>query len=124
GHHIAEFHVDQDVIEKILRRLDDGEVLREQDARMRCKDGSIKLVRINSSVYREEGKFIHTRCFTRDITERKRTADRLALQYAVTRILTESKDLVESAKDILQVVCDSLDWATGAFWKVDPQTES
>ena len=27
---------------------------------------------INSSVYRENGRFIHTRCFTRDVTELQR----------------------------------------------------
>jgi PAS domain S-box-containing protein len=124
GHHIAEFHADQNVIEDILARLQAGEVLQDYEARLRCKDGVIKHVRINSSVYREEGKFIHTRCFTRDITERKRTESRLALQYAVTRILSESLDLTQSAQEILQAACESLDWAVGALWKVDRQTQT
>lgn len=98
GRHIAEFHVDQNVIEDILTRLDAGEVLQNYEARLRCKDGALKHVRISSSVYREDGKFIHTRCFTRDITERKRTEGRLSLQYAVTQILAESQDLLESGK--------------------------
>ena len=50
----------------------------------------------------EDGKFIHTRCFTRDITERKRTEGRLALQYAVTQILAESEDLIDSGKRMLR----------------------
>jgi PAS domain S-box-containing protein len=119
GHHIGKFHVDRDAIDAILTRLQAGEALQNYDARLRCKDGSIKHVRINSSVYREDGKFIHTRCFTRDITERRRTEGRLALQYAVTKILSESHDFGESAQAILQAVCDSLDWAVGALWKVD-----
>ena len=41
-------------------------------ARLRCKDGSIRDVLINSNVLWEGDKFIHTRCFTRDVTERKR----------------------------------------------------
>ena len=119
GHHIAEFHADQNVIEDILTRLQAGEVLQNYEARLRCKDGRIRHVRINSSVYREAGKFIHTRCFTRDITERKRTASRLVLQYAVTKILSESHDFSESAQNILQAFCKSLDWGVGALWKVD-----
>lgn len=122
GHHIAEFHVDQDAIEDILNRLRAGEVLENYEARLRCKDGSISHVRINSSVYWENRKFIHTRSFTRDITERKRTETRLALQYAVTQILSESPNFVESARDILRVACDSLDWQVGALWKVDAAT--
>jgi PAS domain S-box-containing protein len=123
GHHISEFHVDQELIADILARLQAGEVLRDRDARLRCKDGGIKHVRINSSVYREDGNFIHTRCFTLDITEAKRTESRLALQYAVTKILAESPELTESAESILRVVCESLHWAAGAVWKVDPGSQ-
>lgn len=123
GHHITEFHVDKNVVEDILKRLKAGEVLQDYDARLRCKDGGIKHVRINSSVYREDGKFIHTHCFTRDITERKRTESRLALQYAVTKILSESCDFADSARKFLQAFCESLDWAVGALWKVDHETE-
>ena len=119
GHHIAEFHADQSLIENILGRLQVGQVLENYEARMRCKDGSIKYVSISSSVYREAGKFIHTRCFTRDVSERKRTEGRLALQYAVTRILSESLEVADSALNILLTACDTLDWEVGALWKVD-----
>src|ERR1700730_3929053 len=49
GHHIAEFHADAEVIADILRRLQAGETLRDYEARLRCKDGSIKHVLIDSS---------------------------------------------------------------------------
>ena len=123
GHHIAEFHVDQNVIEDILNRLRAGEVLENYEARLQCKDGSIKYASINSSVYWEAGKFIHTRSFTRDITERRRTEGRLALQYAVTQILSESRDFVESGQKILEAACAALDWEVGALWKVDRKSE-
>jgi PAS domain S-box-containing protein len=119
GHHIAEFHADQNVIDDILCRLQSGEVLENYEARLICKDGSLKHVHISSSVYREAGKFVHTRCFTRDITERKKTEGRLALQYALTQILSKSRDLIESGKNILQATCDTLDWDVGALWQVD-----
>ena len=119
GHHIAEFHVDQSAIEDILARLQAGEVLENYEARMRCKDGSIKYVSINSSVYREAGKFIHTRCFTQDISERRGIEGRLALQYAVTRILSDSLEVADGAQKILRTACQTLDWEVGALWKVD-----
>lgn len=72
GHHIAEFHVHQPIIQDILGRLAGGETLREYPSRIRCKDGSILDVLINSNGLFEEDKFIHTRCFTRDVTARKR----------------------------------------------------
>ena len=71
GRHIAEFHADQDVIEDILRRLGRDETLEDYEARLRRKDGSICHVVINSNVLWEQGEFIHTRCFTRDITALK-----------------------------------------------------
>ncbi len=73
GQPIARFHIDQDVIETMLSKLLRGECLYDQPARLRCKDGSIKHVLIHSNSYFEDGKFIHTRCFTRDITERVQT---------------------------------------------------
>jgi PAS domain S-box-containing protein len=119
GRHIAEFHVDQSAIEDILARLQAGEVLENYEARMRCKDGNIKYVSISSSVYREAGKFIHTRCFTQDISERKGIEGRLALQYAVTRILSDSLEVADGARKILRTACQTLDWEVGALWKVD-----
>src|SRR5947209_11642579 len=46
GHHIAEFHADRDVIEDLLRRLAAGEIVRDREACMRCKDGALKHVLI------------------------------------------------------------------------------
>jgi PAS domain S-box-containing protein len=71
GRPIGEFHVDEPVIRDILAKLSGGETLNEYEARLRHKDGSIRYGLINSNVYREDDKFIHTRCFTRDVTERK-----------------------------------------------------
>jgi PAS domain S-box-containing protein len=70
GHHIAEFHVDEAVIEDILRRLTNREALRNCDATLRCKDGTVRHALISSNVLWEGDEFIHTRCITRDITER------------------------------------------------------
>ena len=77
GRRIADFHADEDVICDILGRLQAGERLTEYPARLRCKDGSIKDVLIDSSVLWRDGQFVHTRCFTRDVTERRRAEEAL-----------------------------------------------
>ena len=107
GRNIGEFHCDRRVIEDILTRLARGEILEEYPARVRCKDGSIRDVLISSSVYRKNGKFIHTRCLTRDITGLKRAEEARAMLAAI----------VESSEDA--IVSKSLDgrvmsWNTGA----------
>ena len=119
GRNITEFHLNQEVIEHILERLRAGEIIRDYEARLRCKDGSLKTVRIDSSAYFEDGKFVHSRGFTRDISERRRTEQRLALQYAITRIVSRSIDFVEGTHEILETVCDSLGWQVGVLWSVD-----
>ena len=68
GRNIAEFHADRELIDDILCRLTAGQVLHDCPARLICKDGSIKDVLIDSSVYFKDGNFVHTRCFTRDVT--------------------------------------------------------
>jgi PAS domain S-box-containing protein len=81
GRHIADFHVDRAVIDEILRRLHADEKLRDYPSRMRCKDGAIKDVLIDASVYWEDGRFIHSRSFTRDVTAQRRTEEAMrALQ--------------------------------------------
>lgn len=65
---IMEFHVDEPVIEDILRRLSAGERLERHPARLRASDGSIKHVQITSNVHFGEGEFLNTRCFTVDVT--------------------------------------------------------
>ena len=73
GRPIADFHADEATICDILDRLQAGEELHEYPARLRCKDGSIKDVLIDSSVLFRDEQFVHTRCFTRDVTESKRS---------------------------------------------------
>jgi two-component system, cell cycle sensor histidine kinase and response regulator CckA len=71
GRNIVEFHVDRSAIDDILKRLTAGEVLHDYPARLRCRDGSIKEVLIDSSVYFRNSEFQHTRCFTRDVTAQR-----------------------------------------------------
>jgi len=70
GHHIAEFHADKAAIQAILQRLTNRETLRNCEVTLRCKDGTVRHALISSNVLWDGDKFIHTRCITRDITER------------------------------------------------------
>lgn len=76
GFPIKNFHADPEVIQDILYRLSNDETLYDYTARLKCKDGSVKHVLINSNVLRKDGKFVHTRCFTRDITDRQQEDQR------------------------------------------------
>ena len=80
GHHISEFHADPQVARDILARLARNEVLQDCEARLRCKDGSDRFVLINSNALFRDGQFVHSRCFTRDITQQKRLEQELRVQ--------------------------------------------
>ena len=96
GRHISEFHATSAVIEDILCRLARFEDLHGYESQLRCKDGSIKDVRIHSNVFVRDGKFVHTRCITTDITEQKRAEKALAHLAAIVESSEDgiiSKDL-------------------------------
>jgi PAS domain S-box-containing protein len=71
GHHVSEFYHDQPATQDMLERMDQNEELIDYEACLRCKDGSIRHVLVSSNVHRKDGRFVHTRCFTRDVTYRK-----------------------------------------------------
>ncbi len=93
GRNISDFHADLPVIEDILQRLTRGETLSDYPARLRCKDGSIRDVLIHSNVYQDEGKFIHTRCFTRDVSDLKQAE---AARAQLAAIVDSSEDAIVS----------------------------
>jgi PAS domain S-box-containing protein len=99
GQSIAEFHADKSTIDDILTRLRRGEALHNCEARMRAKDGSIKHVLISSSVLRRDGEFIHTRCFTRDITARREAEESLRRSQRQLELITDALPVLVSFID-------------------------
>ncbi|MBW7674176.1 PAS domain-containing sensor histidine kinase [Chryseobacterium chendengshani] len=65
---ISHFHHDAEVIREILHRLTNNEILDDFPAKLKCKDGSIRYVTISSSAFFKDGVFVHSRCFTKDVT--------------------------------------------------------
>ena len=123
GRNIAEFHADEAVINDILACLSRGETLRDHPARLRHRDGSIRHVLINSSVLFEDGKFVHTRCFTRDVTalkhEQETREEQGRLNVFAARI---GKHIIESGtlSDVLarctEAMVDQLGAASARVW--------
>src|SRR5207245_2949834 len=72
GHPLDEFFVERSVFDEFWRKLMSREDIYDYPAELRCKDGSLKSVVIHSNGLWEDGQFVHTRCFIRDISEQKR----------------------------------------------------
>ena len=105
GAPISRFHADQETIGDILKRLTNNETLQNYKAKLKCKDGSIKHVLISSNVRRKDGKFIHTRCFTRDITEIVTEQER---KTELIRMLEESEMQLRMATNIVESSYDAI----------------
>jgi PAS domain S-box-containing protein len=107
GRHISEIHVSPEAATDILKHLSNGEVLDNYEAQLRRKDGSVRDVLIASSVLWDKGHFVHSRRFTRDVTELKEAyhAGRL-----LASIVETSEDAIVS-KDLTGIVTS---WNRGA----------
>jgi PAS domain S-box-containing protein len=62
--------------------------------------------------------------FAHNLVNQRRSQTRLAAQYALTRTLSESITLEESAPQILQTICESFRWDVGELRRLDPATET
>lgn len=112
GHYVSEFHTDREAIEDILRRLAEHEEIVDWHATLRAKDGSIRHVLLNSNVLWEDNKFIHTRCFTRDITEAKQIEDErnhlLVLEQAARSEAEHSSQIIRRLERVTDTALSHL----------------
>jgi PAS domain S-box-containing protein len=99
GHPITEFYADRNIATRILRRLGAGESLHDEPVQMRHKDGSIRDVLVTSNARFENGAFVQTRCFSRDVTE----------QRQMERAMRESEKRAAQTRSLLAAIVESSD---------------
>jgi PAS domain S-box-containing protein len=99
GRPIADFYADASLARRILRRLGAGESLRDEPVQMRHKDGSIRDVLVTSNARFENGAFVQTRCFSRDVTEQRR----------MERAMRDSEERAEHTRSLLAAIVESSD---------------
>jgi PAS domain S-box-containing protein len=90
GQHVSRFYADPEEAKQFLGRVSRGETLRDYAASLRRKDGRVRYVLISANAYRAEGRFVHTRCFVRDVTD-ARNAEQALEERAIA--LTEADRL-------------------------------
>lgn len=111
GHNIKEFHAEDDVIESIFSKLVNNEELRNAESKLKCKDGSVIDVVINSNVHFEDNKFKHTRCFTRDITQLKKVEKLLRYLNKAGAEISATLDTEEALDKITTLIVPHFaDW--------------
>jgi PAS domain S-box-containing protein len=98
GRNLADFHASPEVARIILRRVERGERLEEFPAQLRCRDGSLRDVVIDSSLYADNGLPLHAQLFVRDVTERRKAEAELALsrQELESRVVERTAELARA----------------------------
>lgn len=69
NHNLSEFHLQPEVFDDFWGKLMKRQDIYDFPAEFKCKDGSVKHVLIHSNGLWDGEKFVHTRCFVRDVTE-------------------------------------------------------
>jgi PAS domain S-box-containing protein len=123
GRSIAEFHADPHVAAEMLARLSKGEALRDHEARLRAKDGSVRHVLISANACFRDGKFVHARCVTRDVTESKssereraETAARAERLIKVTTAVADAVTEGEVFEALVDNVASAVNASSAALW--------
>lgn len=97
GRNLKDFHADPEVFQDFWQRLMRREELYDFAAELRCKDGSVKSVLIHSNGLWENGQFVHTRCFIRDVTDKKRMEE--ALRESESRLRQAKEELLSIVEE-------------------------
>jgi PAS domain S-box-containing protein len=114
---------DRLALRELIQRVTRERTEFDFEHRLLMPDGSVKHVHVVVRPSTDEwGRFEFVGAVT-DITERKRADSRLNMQYAVTRILSESASIDDATPRIVQSICECLDWKVGEIWRVDGETK-
>lgn len=111
GQPLKNFYHNKDLLEKHFLKLKSKGFLKNQQAKMICKDGSLKEVMFSCNFYSEGKKIIHSRCFTRDITEIKKSENLLHLLNRAGEELAATHDTGQALDKIISFLIPSFtDW--------------
>ena len=109
---------------EVLAVMRQRESVTDRDDLFTRRDGTMFPISYTSSPIVTEGQVTGAVVSFRDITRRRQAERRLVAQYATTRILAESTTIDDAATQILEAICESLQWALGALWIVDAEADS
>jgi len=82
------------------------------------KDGTEIVTEVSISGVSIDSKW-HAICMFRDVTERKRAEQMIALEYAVARCLDGADGTSEALRAVIRALCQTLNWECGRYLRVD-----
>jgi diguanylate cyclase (GGDEF)-like protein/PAS domain S-box-containing protein len=132
GYSVDEWLTDPEFFPKLLHPEDRDRILAlvdhcnvtadpfREEYRLIARDGRTVWVHDESLVVQDEdGRPLFTQGYLLDVTARKESEQRFAVERAVARAVAESSTLDEAAVRIVRVVCETFGWETGEVWLLD-----
>lgn len=128
--HALETESDQDITQTIFDQLVDPRGFEERvldlyrhpgrtpRSELQLKDGRV-FEAYGTPLQDEAGRYHGWAWFFRDVSDRKRTEQRLGAQYEVVRVLAEAASLEEAAPRLLEAIAEGFGWACGTIWTID-----
>jgi PAS domain S-box-containing protein len=107
GRRLAEFFENPAEAEALLARLRGGQPVKDFEARLRSAGGPVRTVLLDANVLWQDGRFVHARCFTRDISARKaaETAWQRVNERLEDCVRERTRELEEANRELEAFAC-------------------
>ncbi len=69
-------------------------------------------------IHGDQGQLTNFMAIESNITTRRATKQRLAIQYEVSRVLALGENSATAISQVLQAICENLGWQLGEWWRV------
>ncbi|HZK74598.1 MAG TPA: PAS domain S-box protein [Clostridia bacterium] len=117
---------DVDATQEAWRRMMAGEAPGFRfERRFIRRDGQALWADVNARLVRDDsGKPLHFQTVAVDIGDRKRNEVLQAARFAVTHALVTSPGWDKAAPQVLEGLCETLDWELAEYWEVDSSREA
>lgn len=123
SHNIKEFLLDKAAWQLILKRLHKYEQIKNLDLQFKDKNGEIKYLLLSANTYKENGKILYIKTFTRDITPRKIAESHLNIQYSISKELARTRTLKYAAEKAMEAICTGIGWKAALWWQIDEKED-
>ncbi|MDF3035974.1 MAG: hypothetical protein K0S28_1248 [Paucimonas sp.] len=112
-----------DLKDRVEAAVHDGKNF-EIEFRYLLPDNETRWLRVNGHPIRDVNRIVvRLNGTVMDVTGRKVTELRQSMEHTITRLLAESETPEEVMPEVIQTICETLDWTCGAFWTLDPRSD-
>ncbi|HEX6329907.1 MAG TPA: PAS domain S-box protein [Actinomycetota bacterium] len=93
------------------------------DYRIVRPDGAVRWLAVRGRVLSDDGRATGMAGVCADITDRKEAERSLAVQYAVSHVLSTATSVEESTPALIEAIAQALGLEVGALWRVDEDVD-